>query len=187
MPSRMPPPPEDAEELEGDEEQEGGYTRPSKSQLKRDMHDLQDLGEALVAFPEDQLNALEISESLLEAIRELKRTRTHGGRRRQMQYIGKLMRGIDAEPIRAAVEAMQRGRDQESMALHEAERWRARFMEGDEALTEWVAEHPAGDLQKLRSLIRAARAAAGDAPAHPNVRAFRELFRFIKARLSADA
>jgi ribosome-associated protein len=59
-------------------------------------------------------------------------------------------------------------------------------MEGDQALTEWVAEHPAGDLQKLRALIRAARAAAGDTPTPPSTRAYRELFRFIKARLSAD-
>lgn len=165
---------------EREEGEEAG--RPSKTQLKKEMLELQALGEALVALSEEQLNALSLSENLLAAIREYARTTSHGGRRRQMQYIGKLMRGVDAEPIRAAVEAVQGRSAADTRALHEAERWRARFIESDEALTAWVAERPSSDLQKLRSLIRAARAAAAEPG---NRRASRELFRFIKAELSS--
>ena len=68
-------------------------------------------------------------------MREYRRTRTHEGRRRQMQYIGKLMRGTDAEPIRQAVLDMQLGRAKDSLALHEAERWRAELIASDDALT----------------------------------------------------
>lgn len=163
-------------ELEEGEELE----RPSKTQLKKEMLDLQALGEALAALSAEQLSALPISEDLHDAILLYQRIPKHGGRRRQMQYIGKLMRGVDAEPIRAGVEAIQRGRDTDSLALHEAERWRARFLEGDEALTEWVAQRPESDLKKLRSLIRAARLAT---PEQPHRKALRELFRFIKAQL----
>jgi ribosome-associated protein len=168
-----------SEREEGEE-----FERPSKTQVKKEMLELQALGEALVALADEQLSALPVPENLHDAIREYRRTPTHGGRRRQMQYIGKLMRGVDAEPIRAAVEAMRRGHDAESRALHEAERWRAMFVESDEALSAWVAEHPAADLQKLRRLIRAARTTAAE---QPNRRALRELFRFIKAQLSAGA
>ena len=163
------------------EPEEGEETeRPSKTRLKKEMLDLQALGEALAALPEEQLSALPIPENLHDAILLYQRIPKHGGRRRQMQYIGKLMRGLDAEPIRAGVEAIQRGRDADSLALHEAESWRARFIEGDEALTAWAAQHPGSDLQKLRSLIRAARTAAAEPP---NRKALRELFRFIKAQL----
>src|SRR6185369_17143968 len=119
---------------------------------KKASHELQDLGEALVAMPEDRLSGLGIDETLLDAIREYKRTRTHEGRRRQMQYIGKLMRRTDPEPLREAVAAMQLGRAKDALALHEAERWRNELIASDDALTRWMAAHPASDLQQLRSL-----------------------------------
>lgn len=157
-----------------------GFGRPSKTQRKKASHDLQDLGEALVALPEARLADLDIDEPLRDAIAEYKRTRTHEGRRRQMQYIGKLMRRTDPEPLREAVAAMQLGRAKDALALHEAERWRAELIADDAALTRWTAEHPDSDLQQLRSLIRAARKDAAAAPEQRSGRAFRELFKFIR-------
>jgi ribosome-associated protein len=169
----------------------GAMGQISKTQLKKASHDLQDLGEALVALPDDRLNSLPIAESLLDAVREFKRTRSHEGRRRQMQYIGKLMRRTDAEPIREAVAGMQLGSAKDTLALHRAEGWRAELIAGDAALTRWMAEHPQTDVQQLRSLVRSARKDAALAPEQRSGRAFRELFQFIKGvtqpRHGADA
>jgi ribosome-associated protein len=156
------------------------FQRPSKTQLKKASHDLQDLGEALVEMPEDRLSALGIDEALLDAIHEFKRTKSFEGKRRQMQYIGKLMRRSDPDPLREAVAAMQLGKAKDALALHEAERWRAELVAGDDALTRWTAEHPDSDLQQLRSLIRAARKDAAAAPEQRSGRAYRELFKFIR-------
>ncbi|MEO8122691.1 MAG: ribosome biogenesis factor YjgA [Burkholderiales bacterium] len=154
--------------------------RPSKTQLKKAMHELQDLGEALVALPDDRIAALPLSETLRSAIDEFRRTRSHEGRRRQMQFIGKLMRGTDPEPIREAVAALQLGSAQDALALHQAERWRADLIASDNALNAWAAAHPGSDLQQLRSLVRAARKDAAALPEQRSGRAYRELFRFIK-------
>ena len=166
----------------GDGEPSGaaGVSRPSKTRRKQAMHELQDLGVALVEMSDDRLEALPLGEALLDAVRDYKRTRTHEGRRRQMQYVGKLMRGVDAEPIREAVAAAQLGRAYDALALHRAERWRAELLHGDDALTAWQTAHPSSDVQRLRSLVRAARKDAAAAPEQRSGRAFRELFRFIR-------
>jgi len=157
-----------------------GDERPSKTRLKQASHALQDLGEAAVALPDARLEALPIDEALRDAIRTYKKTRSHEGRRRQMQYIGKLMRRHDTEPLRLAVSDLQLGRAQDALALHEAERWRAELIHDDAAATRWIAEHPQADVQRLRSLVRAARKDAALAPEQRSGRAFRELFQFIK-------
>ena len=167
---------------DGDDEVDG----PSKTQLKKEMHELQALGEALAALPENRIVGLPVSESLIGAVMEYRRTRSHEGRRRQMQYIGKLMRRDDVGPIREAVTAMQLGQAKDSLALHEAERWRAELIASDDALTTWMQKHPGGDVQQLRSLIRAARKDAAVAPEQRSGRAYRELFQFIKALTLAD-
>ncbi|MGY4829609.1 ribosome biogenesis factor YjgA [Sphaerotilaceae bacterium SBD11-9] len=150
------------------------------------MHELQELGEALVALPDNRVVDLDISDSLRDAVAEYKRTRSFEGKRRQMQYIGKLMRKNDVEPIREAVAAMQLGRAKDSLALHEAERWRVELLASDDALTRWTSDHPESDLQQLRSLIRAARKDAAAAPEQRSGRAFRELFQFIKTHTASD-
>ncbi len=109
--------------------------RPSKTRRKKAMHELQDLGEALAALPAHQLATLEMPESLREAILEYHRTRSHEGRRRQMQYIGKLMRGVDSQPLREAVAALQLGRARDTLTLHQTERWRDELIADDDALT----------------------------------------------------
>jgi ribosome-associated protein len=161
-------------------DQEPLYDRPSKSQLKRDSHALQALGEELVQLPNDRLAALNAPESLIDAIREYKRTRSHEGRRRQMQLIGKLMRQTDPEPLREAVASMKVPHARETLALHQAELWREQLIADDGALDRWMVEHPDTDTQQLRSLIRAARKEGLLPPEQRHGRSYRELFQFIK-------
>ena len=154
--------------------------RPSKTRMKQASHELQELGEAVVALPDARIDGLEIAEELLDAIRQFKKTKSFEGKRRQMQYIGKLMRKHEVEPIRQAVTDMQLGRAKDSLALHQSERWRAELLADDDAATRWITEHPETDVQQLRSLIRAARKDAALVPEKRSGRAFRELFQFIK-------
>ncbi|MBK9135710.1 MAG: DUF615 domain-containing protein [Betaproteobacteria bacterium] len=158
--------------------------RPSKTQLKRESASLQDLGAELVLLNDERLAALEMPEPLRDAIAEYRRTRSHEGRRRQMQYIGKLMRHVDDEPLREAVAASKLGSAREALALHEAERWRAEMIADDAAVGRWLAERPDSDAQHLRSLVRAARRdAAGLAPEARQPKSYRELFQYIRPHL----
>ena len=107
------------------------------------------------------------------------------GRRRQMQFIGKLMRDVDPEPLREAVAAFQLGHARNALSLHLAERWRADLIQDDkDALPRWMAEHPDSDVQRLRTLVRNARKDAAATPEQRNGRAYRELFQFIKEALT---
>ena len=158
--------------------------RPSKTQMKTQSHALQALGQQLAALSDAALEAIEMPEPLLDAIVLFRRTKSHEGRRRQMQYVGKLMRGADEDLLREAVAAATLGSAQNSLALHEAERWRAEMIAGDDALTRWLVAHPDTDSQQLRSLVRAARRdAAGLPPEERQPKSFRELFQFIKPML----
>jgi ribosome-associated protein len=154
--------------------------RPSKTQRKKASHDLQALGEALVEMPDARLEGLEMPEILRDALHSYKRTRSHEARRRQMQYIGKLMRRADPEPLREAVAAMQLGQAKDALALHQAEHWRTVLLGDEAALERWAGEFPGSDLQQLRSLLRAARKDAAAAPEQRSGRAYRDLFRFIR-------
>jgi ribosome-associated protein len=154
--------------------------RPSKTQLKQQMLELQELGHARAELPNDRLHGLELPERLLDAIIEFKRTRSHEGRRRQLQYVGKLMRGVDAEPLRAAVDAFALGSAVDAMRLHEAERWRVELVRDDEAITRWTQAFPDSDLQRLRALVRAARRDEAAASGQRHGRGWRELFQFVK-------
>ncbi len=154
--------------------------RPSKTRRKQDSHDLQALGAALVELSEERLRKLEMPESLLDALVTYKNTRSHEGRRRQMQYVGKLMRGADTEPLQEAVAVVQVGQTRESLALHQAERWRAELIADDDALTRYAAEHSGADVQQLRALIRNARKDAALVPEKRSGRFFRELFKIIR-------
>ncbi|MBI3367752.1 MAG: DUF615 domain-containing protein [Burkholderiales bacterium] len=160
--------------------------RPSKSALKAQMHELQRLGLAIAELPEDRIAAAEMPDALRQAIADYRRTKSHEGRRRQLQYVGKQMRFADPEPLREAVAAFQLGSAKGTLQLHEAEAWRVQLIADDDALTRWAAAHPRSDLQRLRSLLRAARKDAAAAPEQRNGRGFRELFQFIKPWLEAD-
>lgn len=158
--------------------------RPSKTQLKQQSHALQALGQQLAALSDDALAAIEMPEALRDALEEFRRTKSHEGKRRQMQYVGKLMRSADEGRLREAVAAATLGSAQTALALHEAERWRAELIASDDAATRWLAAHPDTDSQQLRSLVRAARRdAAGLVPEARQPKSFRDLFQFIKPML----
>jgi ribosome-associated protein len=149
----------------------------SKTRRKREMHDLQALGAALVRLPEVHLPEMQLDADLLQAVLEAKRIRSHEAKRRQLQYIGRLMRTVDPEPIRARLAAIEGGSAQAAAAHRRLETWRERLLSDDEALTSFAAEHPQADLQKIRALIRNARKEQKEAKPP---RAYRELFRLIK-------
>ena len=162
----------------------GPDLRLSKTRLKQQSHDLQTLGLALAALGSDTLAAIQMPEGLRDAIAQFRRTKSFEGRRRQMQYVGKLMRTADGDALREAVAAATLGTAQSALALHEAERWRAELIADDDALTRWLHDHPDTDTQQLRSLVRAARRdAAGLDLAARQPRSVRELFQFIKPML----
>jgi len=169
-----------------DDEPGPAADRPSKTRLKQQMHDLQRLGQALAELPEPRLADTPMPDALREAIEQLRRTRSHEGRRRQLQYVGKQMRQADPQPLREAVAAFQLGSARDTLRLHEAERWRDELIADEQASTRWAQAYPQSDLQRLRSLVRAARKDAAAAPEQRNGRGFRELFQFIKPWLGAD-
>jgi ribosome-associated protein len=127
---------------------------PSKTKIKKQMHDLQDIGEQLVALSKDQLKEVELPETLRDAILEAKRITKFGAIKRQMQYIGRLMRDVDAAPIIAKLEVWSGKSHLHIAYMHRVERWRERLLENESSLTELLAEHPEADAQRLRTLIR---------------------------------
>jgi ribosome-associated protein len=159
--------------------------RPSKTQMKQQSQALQDLGVAISQMSADRFlqvtAAVDMPERLRDAIETFRRTKSHEGRRRQMQFVGKLMRGADEEALREAVADATLGSAKETLQLHETERWRAELMAHDDAMTRWLQIHPDTDSQQLRSLVRAARRdAAGLAPQARQPKSYRELYLFIK-------
>ena len=149
----------------------------SKTKRKKEMLELQALGEELVKLPESQLQSLGLEPDLRDAILAAKRVASREAKRRQMQYIGRLMREVEAEPIRAQLAAIAGSSAQAAAHQRRLEAWRERLIADDEALTAFAAAHPGADLQALRSLIRNTRKeqSEGKPP-----RAYRELFRVIK-------
>ena len=127
---------------------------PSKTKIKKQMHELRDLGEELTELSRDQLAKLDIPDSLRDAVREMSRMKSFGAKRRQLQYIGKLMRDVDPAPIIAKLDTWKGVSQQHIGYMHQIERWRERLMEGDKALTELLAAYPDTDVQRLRTLIR---------------------------------
>src|SRR5688500_7694042 len=150
----------------------------SKTRRTREMLELQALGAALAELPQAQLAGLQMREELREALLEAKRITSHEAKRRQLQYVGRLMREVDPEPIRAALAAVEGSSAQAAAAHRRLEGLRERLLADDAALTRFALEHPGADLQELRALIRNARREQkeGKPP-----RAFRELFRVLKA------
>lgn len=154
---------------------------PSKTRAKAESKALQDLGRELCELPAQRLAETEMPELLREAILTYQRTKSHEGRRRQLQYVGKLMRSADEAPLREAVAAFELGGAQDNWRLHEAERWRELLIADDDAMTRWLAEHPDCDSQRLRSLVRAARRdGAATTPEMRQPKSFRELFQFLR-------
>lgn len=152
--------------------------RPSKSAVKREMQALQELGEALVELPDGELATIPLEDPLLEAIHTARRIKSREGRRRQLQYIGKLMRKIDVEAIHAAHQDLLHGRQLHNRQFHELEALRDRLVTtGPDSIGEVMERYPVADRQHLRQLIVAARRErdANQAPASA-----RKLFRYLR-------
>lgn len=165
-------------------EEEFGTEQPlSKTKLKKQMHDLQDIGEQLVALSADQLQELDLPERLVDAIREMKRINKFGAQRRQMQFIGKLMREVDAAPIVAKLEAWNGTSRAHTAWLHQVERWRDRLLEDEAALTELLAAHPEADAQHLRTLIRNAHR---EKELNKPPKSYREIFQALREILPEE-
>lgn len=150
----------------------------SKSQVKREAEAAQALGERLITLRKEQLDQLDLSETLRDAVELAQRITSHGALRRQRQYIGKLMRQEDTAPIEARFAEWERKDRVETARLHRLEHWRERLLTDDAALGEWLAEHPDTDVQRLRTLIRNAHKeqATGKPP-----KSSRELFKLLRS------
>ena len=162
---------------------------PSKTQLKAEADEKQALGEALLTLRADLMARLDLPDKLLDALKEARRITNFEGRRRQMQFIGKLMRPLDMTPIRAAIDEQANGSADLTLALHLAEQWRDQLIESDDALGEWMTAYPATDSQQLRALIRQARKDAkpekpGEAPRHG--KSYREIFQLVKLAMAEE-
>jgi ribosome-associated protein len=149
----------------------------SKTRRKAQMHALQKLGVELVELSKDRLASMELPETLIEAIHDAQRITAHEGRRRQMQYIGKLMRDIDPAPIQERLDAWRGQSKAEIARQHGMERLRDELIADDAALTDFAQKHPGADIQALRNLIRNARkeSAEGRPP-----KSYREIFKVIR-------
>lgn len=165
-----------------------GDESPSKTALKKQAHALQDLGLALTRLPSDQRQAVEMPQDLREAVENYLKTRSHEARRRQLQFIGKLLRRVDPTPLLAAVERFQSGRSADAEKLHAIEGWRDALIADDEAMTRWITAHPETDVQQLRSLIRAARSeGASQDVEQRQPKSYRQLFRYIRRVMDASS
>ena len=169
----------------------------SKTDLKRESEELQQLGEALLTLRSDLMAPLPLPDKLLQALEDARRISNFEGKRRQMQFIGKLMRQLDEEQVQAvrhALELQRLGHAHDTEQLHQAEQWRDRLLADDEAVQQWIAAHPGTDTQALRALVRQARkdapgtdkAAVSQGLAPRQGRAYREIFQLVKATLKGQ-
>ena len=168
----------------------------SKTDAKRESEELQQLGQQLLELRGDLFKPLPLPDKLAEALADAKRITNFEGKRRQMQFIGKLMRQLDEDTLQAvrhALELQRLGHSYDTEQLHQAEQWRDRLIESDDAVQQWIAQHPGTDTQQLRALVRQARkdavpadkAAVSQGLAPRQGRAYREVFQLVKATLKA--
>ncbi|MDA0152941.1 ribosome-associated protein [Vibrio sp. Makdt] len=149
----------------------------SKTEMKTDMEALQKLGEELVTLKPSVLEKFPLSEDLALAIKDAQRFKNEA-KRRQLQYIGKIMRNIDPEPIQAALDKVRNKHSQATAELHKLEQLRDRIVEeGDAAISEVMEMYPEADRQRLRQL---ARQANKEKKANKPAKAFREIFQTLK-------
>jgi ribosome-associated protein len=169
-------------ELKGTDDQ-------SRTDLKRESLELQKVGEDLLTLRADLMARLDLSEKLKDAVLEAKRITNFEGKRRQMQYIGKMMRKLEPatlEAVRTTLQEQNNGSAQDNLVLHLAETWRDRLVADEDAFGEWISQYPDTDSQQLRALARQARKDAkpekpGEAVRHG--RAYRDIFLIVREQL----
>lgn len=171
-----------------------GTTEASRTDQKRESDALQTLGEDLMELGAAAMQRLQLPEILTDAIAEAKKITNFEGKRRQLQFVGKLMRKLEADKViaaRAALDEQHSGSASQTMLLHEIETWRTALLASDDSLPAWLHKHPHTDAQQLRALLRQARKDAlpskpeslGQAPRQG--RAYRELFQLLRGQLEA--
>ena len=168
-----------------------GTDEATRTDLKRESTELQKLGEDLLTLRADYLTRLDLPEKLVDAVAECKRITNFEGIRRQMQFIGKLMRKLEDskhEEIRAALIEQHMPSAKDTLLLHQAEQWRDRLIADEDAVGQWITLSPSTDSQNLRALVRQARKDAkpekpGLAPRHG--RAYRDIFQLVREALTA--
>ena len=166
-----------------------GSDTPSRTDRKRESDELQKLGEDLLTLRAELMGRLPLSDKLVDAIADAKNITNFEGKRRQLQFVGKLMRKLDAdtlEQVRTALTEQHSGSASETLALHQVEQWRERLIADDDAFADWVTRHPQSDSQQLRALVRQTRkdaqpTVAGETPRHG--KAYRELFQLVRNQL----
>jgi len=169
-----------------------GTDDATRTDLKRESTELQKLGEDLLTLRVELMTRLALPEKLTEAVAEAKRISNFEGKRRQMQFIGKLMRKLEAtqlDGIRTALIEQHTPSALETQTLHQAEMWRDRLVNEDDALGQWITLRPSTDSQQLRALVRQARKDAkpekpGAAVRHG--RAYRDIFQIVRAQLLGE-
>ncbi|HOE41438.1 MAG TPA: ribosome biogenesis factor YjgA [Rhodoferax sp.] len=168
-----------------------GTTEQSRTDLKRESTELQKLGSDLLDLRADLLERLALSDKLKDAIADAKRITNFEGKRRQMQFIGKLMRLLEPEllgDVKKALDEQANGSAADNLVLHQAELWRERLLADDAAAAQWIMQHPGTDTQQLRALIRQARKDAVPEKAGAAVRhgrAYRDIFQLVREALTA--
>lgn len=156
----------------------------SKTKRKAAMDELQEIGVKLIELSKDKLTKLDLPETLLDAIKEAKRITANGASRRQRQYIGSLMRNVDVAPILEQFEKWDGKNNEENAYFHSLENWRSRLINEDNALAEFMSEHPNIETQQIRTLIRnAKREQAQNKPPKSS----RELFKLLREITSSEA
>src|SRR5579862_3020666 len=151
----------------------------SKSQRKEDMLALQKIGESLIKLTDEQLATIDLPENLLTAIQHIKSLHSNEAIRRQLKYIGKIMRQIDTELIQQALKHMELIHKKNTAQFHHIEEWRTKLLtHGDDALNSFLVDYPNGDRQQLRQLIRNAQ---HDRNNDKNTGAEKALFKYLRS------
>jgi ribosome-associated protein len=166
-------------------EEEIEYELVSKSEMKRDMIELQELGERILALPRQKAYGLPLSETMMAAIREADRVGKNEAMRRHMQYIGKLIRSEDIDAIREALDLLDPSSEAYGRVTGQQEQWRTRLIKDPNALNEFIEEYPNVDRQHLRTLIRNAAKEMNSEPPKPGSN-YKNLFKAIKEQYNQD-
>lgn len=166
-----------------DEEVPEKNNLPSKSQLKRDAHAITKLAEEILQLDSHLLQKLELPDNILDAVHTAKKIRQHGAKKRQLQYISKLLRVIDTDEISSVIMSVNNQKNHDAQKFHQLEHWREALIASDESLTQLLNENPTLDRQHLRNLIRNARKEKLENKAPTS---YKELFRYLRSHFETD-
>ena len=165
-------------------EMDSEHFEKSRTQLKKEAIALQKIGEKLVLLSDDQLQRMELPSLLMAAIHDIRPMKSRGARRRQMQYIGTLMRHVEVASIQQSLLEIEQGTYQQAREFHRIEAWRDELVAGDDAVFEKIlSKFPDADRQRLGQLVRNARK---EKLKNATPKSARNLFRYLK-QLSDDS